>query len=148
MLGHPDTVSYRKQNTNTYRIHNLGSLVRPLFYFLCSDLKANPVQHKGLQNSQKTFYKTIFTTCRPRLYITPKCTFSADATDPHFDGCDEHLFGRAGYVCGALWIRKQLGTHGLGSDLVKLEDVRRYFKIHKIHSTMFEGVFLAVFAKS
>ena len=54
--------------------------------------------------------------------------FSADACDPHFDGCDELLFGRAGYVCGALWIRKHLGgTQHLANNLVKLEEVKRYF---------------------
>ena len=42
-----------------------------------------------------------------------------------------------------------MGTRGLGSDLVKLEDVGRYYKIElKNLSTMFERVFLAVSAKS
>ena len=58
-------------------------------------------------------------------YLNIKRDFSADACEPHFDGCDELLFGRAGYVCGALWIRKHLPALGFYSDLVKPDDVRR-----------------------
>ena len=49
-----------------------------------------------------------------------KCAFSADAYDRHFEGCDELLFGRAGYVCGALnslqlekWHRPREGSRAV-----------------------------------
>ena len=36
---------------------SLGSLLRPLFYFLCSNLKANPVVFCGLGSMRPIFHR-------------------------------------------------------------------------------------------
>ncbi len=53
----------------------------------------------------------------------------ADACASDFDGCDELLFGRAGYLCGAMWLKKRVMSEAAAApqavkeSIVKEEDL-------------------------